>query len=121
MLAEPGDAHNKTLVEALYTLLMVSFFGGRAELWPAFHTAVGRLRPRPPQLLSILAGTFSDPARLRPARPRSAGYRRSTACTPSPARRASSGPRSPAATSTASATAGSRCGGRYAMAATAAR
>jgi DNA-binding CsgD family transcriptional regulator len=66
-LAEPGDARNKTLIEALYTLLMVSFFGGRAELWPAFHTAVARLRPQPPQLLSILAGTFSDPARL--ARP----------------------------------------------------
>jgi DNA-binding CsgD family transcriptional regulator len=63
-LPEPGDAHNKTLVEALYTLLMVAFFGGRAELWPAFHTAVARLRPRPPQLLSILAHTFSDPARL---------------------------------------------------------
>ena len=67
MLPEPGDAHNKTLIEALYTLLMVSFFGGRAELWPAFHTAVERLRPQPPQLLSILAHTFSDPARL--ARP----------------------------------------------------
>jgi DNA-binding CsgD family transcriptional regulator len=67
MLAEPGDAHNKTLIEALYTLLMVSFFGGRAELWPPFHAAVARLRPRPPQLLSILARTFSDPARL--ARP----------------------------------------------------
>ncbi|MGI5229450.1 AAA family ATPase [Actinoallomurus sp. CA-142502] len=66
-LPEPGDAHNKTLVEALYTLLMVSFFGGRAELWPAFHTAVTRLRPRPPHLLSILAHTFSDPVRL--ARP----------------------------------------------------
>jgi DNA-binding CsgD family transcriptional regulator len=64
MLPEPEDAANKTLVEALYTLLMVSFFGGRAELWPAFHAAVARLRPRPPQLLSILARTFSDPARL---------------------------------------------------------
>jgi DNA-binding CsgD family transcriptional regulator len=67
-LPNPADAHNKVLVEALYTLLMVSFFGGRAELWPAFHTAFDRLRPRPPQLLSILAQTFSDPARLaRPA------------------------------------------------------
>ena len=43
---------------------MVPFFGGRAELWPPFHAAVARLRPRPPQLLSILARTFSDPARL---------------------------------------------------------
>lgn len=66
-LPDPADAGSNALVEALYTLLMVSFFGGRAELWPAFHTAVARLRPRPPQLLSILARTFSDPARL--ARP----------------------------------------------------
>ncbi len=64
MLQDPGDAGNNTLVEALYTLLMVSFFGGRAQLWPPFHAAVARLRPRPPQLLSILARTFSDPARL---------------------------------------------------------
>jgi DNA-binding CsgD family transcriptional regulator len=64
MLPDPGDAGNKALIEALYTLLMVSFFGGRAELWPAFHAAVARLRPGPPQLLSILARTFSDPARL---------------------------------------------------------
>jgi DNA-binding CsgD family transcriptional regulator len=63
-LPDPADAHNKVLIEALYTLLMVSFFGGRSELWTAFHTAFDRLRPRPPQLLSILARTFSDPARL---------------------------------------------------------
>jgi DNA-binding CsgD family transcriptional regulator len=67
MLPDPADVTNNALVEALYTLLMVSFFGGRAELWPPFHAAVARLRPRPPQLLSILASTFSDPARL--ARP----------------------------------------------------
>lgn len=66
-LPDPGEARNKTLIEGIYTLLMVSFFGGRAELWPAFHTAVERLRPRPPQLLSVLANTFADPARL--ARP----------------------------------------------------
>jgi len=67
VLEDPGDAGSKALIEALYSLLMVSFFGGRAELWTAFETAVARLRPRPPQLLSILAGTFSDPVRL--ARP----------------------------------------------------
>jgi DNA-binding CsgD family transcriptional regulator len=66
-LPDPADAHNKVLIEALYTLLMVSFFGGRAELWTTFHTAFDRLRPRPPQLLSILARTFSDPARLAPS------------------------------------------------------
>jgi len=59
---EPGDAGNKTLIEALYTLLMVSFFGGRPELWPALHTAFDRLQPRPPELLALLSRTFSDPA-----------------------------------------------------------
>jgi len=61
-LPDPGDAGNKTLIEALYTLLMVCFFAGRPQLWPAFHTAVDRLRPHPPQLLAILSDTFSDPA-----------------------------------------------------------
>lgn len=59
-----ADAGNDTLIEALYLLLMVSYFGGRAELWREFHSGVARLRPRPPRLLAILAGTFSDPARL---------------------------------------------------------
>ncbi|MFI6266633.1 ATP-binding protein [Micromonospora sp. NPDC051006] len=63
-LPEPADAGNKTLVEALYTLLMVCFFGGRPELWPFLHTAIDRLRPRPPQLLAILRHTLSDPANL---------------------------------------------------------
>ncbi|GGM37716.1 AAA family ATPase [Dactylosporangium sucinum] len=62
-VADSADAHNKTLIEALYTLLMVCFFAGRADLWPDFHGAVARLKPRVPRLLSILAGTFSDPAR----------------------------------------------------------
>ena len=61
-LPDPTDAGDRTLVEALYTLLMVCFFGGRPPLWPAFHTALDRLRPHPPQLLSILGRTFSDPA-----------------------------------------------------------
>jgi DNA-binding CsgD family transcriptional regulator/tetratricopeptide (TPR) repeat protein len=61
---DPGDLADNRLAEALYTLLMVAFFGGRAELWPPFHAAVARLRPGPSRLLSVLAGTFSDPARL---------------------------------------------------------
>jgi DNA-binding CsgD family transcriptional regulator len=66
-LDDPGDAHNKVLVEALYTLLMICFFGGRAELWPPYEAAIARLQPRPPELLAILSRTFSDPARLSPA------------------------------------------------------
>jgi DNA-binding CsgD family transcriptional regulator len=61
------DAHNKVLIEALYTLLMICFFGGRADLWPPLQNTVDRLLPRPPELLAILSRTFSDPARLTPA------------------------------------------------------
>ncbi len=66
-LDDPGDAHDKVLIEALYTLLMICFFGGRADLWPPLQDTVDRLRPRPPELLAILSRTFSDPARLTPA------------------------------------------------------
>jgi DNA-binding CsgD family transcriptional regulator len=66
MLADPGDAHDKVLIEGLYTLLLVCFSGGRAELWGPFHTAIGRLTPRPPELLAILGATVSDPVRLAP-------------------------------------------------------
>jgi len=65
-LADPGDAHNKPLIEGLYTLLLVCFFAGRADLWEPFDTAIGRLTPRPPELLAILGQTFSDPVRLAP-------------------------------------------------------
>ncbi len=64
---DPRDAHDKVLIEALYTLIMICFFGGRAELWPPVRAIVDRLSPRPPELLAILAATFSDPARLTPA------------------------------------------------------
>ena len=66
-LHDPLDAHDIVLIEALYTLIMICFFGGRAELWPSLHHAVDRLSPRPPELLEILSKTFSDPARLTPA------------------------------------------------------
>jgi DNA-binding CsgD family transcriptional regulator len=65
-LDNPRDAHDKVLIEALYTLIMICFFGGRADLWPPLHHAVDRLVPRPPELLAILSRTFSDPARLTP-------------------------------------------------------
>ncbi|MEV0283653.1 AAA family ATPase [Kribbella sp. NPDC050820] len=62
-LDDPGDAHNKVLIEALYTLLMICFFGGRPALWPPYDAAIARLKPRVPELLGILSRTFSDPAR----------------------------------------------------------
>jgi DNA-binding CsgD family transcriptional regulator len=64
---DPTDAHNKVLIEALYSLIMICFFGGRADLWPSVQDTIDRLVPRPPELLAILSRTFSDPARLTPA------------------------------------------------------
>jgi DNA-binding CsgD family transcriptional regulator len=62
-LPNPTDAHDEVLVEAIYNLLEVCFFGGRADLWPPFHRAVGRLEPQPPRFLELLAKTIPDPAR----------------------------------------------------------
>jgi DNA-binding CsgD family transcriptional regulator len=58
------DVHNQQLVEALYNLLLMCFFGGRAELWDPFKAAIGRLTPQSPERLTILGKTLSDPARL---------------------------------------------------------
>jgi tetratricopeptide (TPR) repeat protein len=62
-LADPTDADDEVLVEAIYNLLEICFFGGRAELWAPFDSAVGRLQPRPPDFLALLAKTVADPAR----------------------------------------------------------
>jgi hypothetical protein len=51
------------MVEALYTLGWVCYFGGRAELWAPFHQALGRLTPDVPELLTLVSATFADPAR----------------------------------------------------------
>lgn len=63
MQEEPYDATSDTLVEALYTLGWVCYFGGRAELWVPFHRALARLTPEVPELLALLSATFADPAR----------------------------------------------------------
>jgi len=63
-LPDPGDASVGSIVECSFTLVVVSFFGGQPELWPATDAVLARLRPRPPRLLSVLARTLSDPARL---------------------------------------------------------
>jgi DNA-binding CsgD family transcriptional regulator len=60
---DPTDAHDEVLVEAIYNLLEVCFYGGRADLWPSFHQAIGRLEPQAPTFLELLAKTIPDPAR----------------------------------------------------------
>ena len=60
------DQTDGVLVEALYTLLTVCFFGGRQELWDPFYAALRRLTPRAPRTLSLCATLFADPARAKP-------------------------------------------------------
>jgi DNA-binding CsgD family transcriptional regulator len=68
MQPEPYDAASGTMVEALYALAWVCYFGGRAELWAPFDRAMGRLKPEVPELLTLVSATFADPARtVRPA------------------------------------------------------
>jgi DNA-binding CsgD family transcriptional regulator len=57
-----GSAADDALVEALWTLCMVCFFGGRAELWTPFHAAITGF-PGVPEFLSLCGQTFADPAR----------------------------------------------------------
>ncbi|MFF3838752.1 ATP-binding protein [Streptomyces sp. NPDC001930] len=60
--ADSGRADDNILREALHTLLMVCFFSGRADKWPAFDSAVADvLRHAPDPLLSVLRGAFGDP------------------------------------------------------------
>ena len=61
--ADPSDASNEVLVEAIYNLYGICFCGGRAELWEPFDRALGRLKPRPPELLELVVATLEDPAR----------------------------------------------------------
>jgi len=53
-------------VEALHTLTMICFAGGRAELWPPLHRALDALPPPVPAELTLPARTLSDPARHTP-------------------------------------------------------
>ncbi|MGP4020685.1 AAA family ATPase [Saccharopolyspora sp. 5N708] len=57
------DGQDNALVEALHTLLLVCWFGGRPELWEPFYAALERLTPRVPPLLALCSKTFPDPAR----------------------------------------------------------
>ncbi|MGW3283025.1 helix-turn-helix transcriptional regulator [Streptomyces sp. NPDC001002] len=61
-----ADTDGLVRVEALHTLTMISFTGGRADLWPPLHRAVDALASPPPEELALLARTLSDPARHTP-------------------------------------------------------
>ena len=56
------DASDRHLIEALYTLALLGFLGGRPELWDPVYQVLNRVKPAP-KILSVIAKTFSDPAR----------------------------------------------------------
>lgn len=58
-----SDAYDPALDEALYVLMLLCHFGGRRELWQAFHRVVARL-PALPAVMTVSAAALGDPARV---------------------------------------------------------
>ncbi|MBV2353856.1 AAA family ATPase [Streptomyces sp. J2-1] len=58
---EPYDEF--ALAEALHTLLLMCWYGGRAEMWEPLFQAMDTLGDRVPELLWLTAHTFGDAAR----------------------------------------------------------
>jgi len=56
------DGNDYDLIEALSSLALISWLGGRPELWEPVYQALDRLDPVP-GVLSVTARTLSDPAR----------------------------------------------------------
>ncbi|MEE4543103.1 AAA family ATPase [Streptomyces sp. V4-01] len=61
------DAEDPALLDALHFLQLLCNYGAREELWTPYYAAVSRMRPAPPRLLLVAAGTWGDPARADPA------------------------------------------------------
>ncbi|GAA3108230.1 LuxR family transcriptional regulator [Pseudonocardia yunnanensis] len=57
------DPDDGALVEAVWTLLLLCWFGGEAEMWRPFHAAVAELGSRLPPDLALMSATFPDPVR----------------------------------------------------------
>ncbi|WP_433132699.1 helix-turn-helix transcriptional regulator [Micromonospora sp. CA-240977] len=58
------DAEDEALIDVLHTLLLLCFFTGEPTSWEPFFAALNRLTPKAPELLTVAAATFSDPARM---------------------------------------------------------
>ncbi|MCM4084335.1 ATP-binding protein [Paractinoplanes hotanensis] len=56
-------ADDPALDEAMYTLLLLSWFSGSTDHWAVFHRYLARLTPAPPDILSVVSRTFPDPVR----------------------------------------------------------
>ncbi|MGW4408645.1 AAA family ATPase [Nonomuraea sp. NPDC004702] len=56
-------AEDPALVEAMHTLMLLSWYGSAPEYWEPFYRVLERLEPRPPDVLSLASRTFPDPVR----------------------------------------------------------
>ncbi|WP_320775901.1 helix-turn-helix transcriptional regulator [Streptomyces sp. CRN 30] len=67
---ESGDhgyeASDEALVDALFTLTMLCWYGGQPRLWQPLLRALDRLTLAPPDLLWVCVQTFGDPALTGP-------------------------------------------------------
>jgi len=57
------DANDTVLINALWSLALVCFLGGRPELWDPLYVALARLSPEPPPVLALTIAMFADPVR----------------------------------------------------------
>jgi DNA-binding CsgD family transcriptional regulator len=58
------DARDPALIAALHTLVLMSSFGERPELWRPLCAALERLTPEVPEILAVQIATMPDPARM---------------------------------------------------------
>jgi len=56
-------ADNTALIEAMHTLLLLSWYGCTPAHWEPFFRAMRKLTPEPPELLALASRTFADPLR----------------------------------------------------------
>ena len=61
--ADRDEISDDALEEALHTLMMVCYFGGRAELWEPFYDALTSLAPSAPAAVYLGSKTIADPVR----------------------------------------------------------
>ncbi len=56
-------AQDPALVEAMHTLLLLSWYGSTPDYWEPFYRALHRMQPQPPDILAMASKTFPDPVR----------------------------------------------------------
>jgi DNA-binding CsgD family transcriptional regulator/tetratricopeptide (TPR) repeat protein len=61
--SESNKTDDSVLEEALYALLRVCWFGGRADLWRPFNVALAKLAPNIPPTLDLASKIVADPVR----------------------------------------------------------